>query len=67
MKEQQINRYDKNGLRKGLWMQFHDNREVKDEGLYVKDLKHGYWKYFKNNGNLIRIEKWIHGVLGKRC
>lgn len=65
VKEQQINRYDKNNQKKGIWMQFHINRSVKNEGMYVNDLKHGYWKYFNSNGNLIRIEKWVHGVLVK--
>lgn len=63
VKEQQINRLDEAGLKKGLWIEFHPNRNKKNEGLYVKDLKHGYWKYYKADGNLIRIEKWINGVL----
>jgi len=63
VKDQQINRRDDKGLKKGIWIQFHPNREVKNEGMYVNDLKHGYWKYYKNDGNLIRIEKWINGVL----
>lgn len=62
-KEQFINRRDDNGLRKGTWMNFHDNMQVSDVGMYMKDLKHGYWKYYKKDGNLIRIEKWVMGVL----
>ncbi len=63
VKNQQINRRDEQNLRKGLWMDFYPNRELKNEGLYVNDLKHGYWKYYKNDGNLIKIEKWVNGVL----
>lgn len=63
VKNQEINRRDETNLRKGIWMDFHTNREVKNEGLYVKDLKHGYWKYYKADGNLIKIEKWVNGVL----
>ncbi len=63
VKDQKINRYDAAGLKKGLWIDFHKNRTIKTEGLYVENLKHGYWKYFKNDGNLIKIEKWVHGVL----
>jgi antitoxin component YwqK of YwqJK toxin-antitoxin module len=44
-------------------MNFHPNMQPKDEGLYVNDLKHGYWKYYQPTGNLIRTEKWIMGVL----
>jgi len=63
VKEQQINRFDDNKLKKAMWMSFYPNMQTKDEGLYVNDLKHGYWKYYKPDGNLIRIEKWVHGVL----
>jgi antitoxin component YwqK of YwqJK toxin-antitoxin module len=65
VKEQRINRYDEQGNKSGLWMDFHTNREKKNEGIYVNDLKHGYWKYYKPDGNLIRIEKWVNGVLIK--
>lgn len=63
VKNQEINRYDKVMKKKGIWMEFHSNGQIKNTGLYVDDLKHGYWKYFKPNANLIRIEKWVHGVL----
>lgn len=63
VKEQQINRRDGQGLKKGIWMTFHENDATQTEGIYVNDLKHGYWKYYKPDGNLIRLEKWIHGVL----
>ena len=63
VKERYINRFDKQGLRKGSWMEFYPNLQAKNEGLYKLDLKHGYWKYYKSDGNLLRIEKWVNGVL----
>jgi uncharacterized protein len=63
VKQQKINRKDEAGLKQGFWMFFHSNMQVKEEGLYVNNLKHGYWKYYQPNGNLIRTEKWIMGVL----
>jgi antitoxin component YwqK of YwqJK toxin-antitoxin module len=63
VKEQRINRYDELNKKAGMWMQFYADRQVKNEGLYVNDLKHGYWKYYKADGNLIRVEKWVNGVL----
>lgn len=63
VKEQQINRLSESNERQGLWISFYQNMQAKEEGLYVNDLKHGYWKYYKPDGNLIKIEKWIHGVL----
>lgn len=61
--EQNVNRYDRFGLKTGLWVEFHRNMNIKVEGTYKDDLKHGFWKYYQPNGNLIRIEKWIMGVL----
>ncbi len=33
------------------------------EGLYVNDLKHGKWKYYKKDGTPNRIEEYINGRL----
>lgn len=63
VKNQSINFTDKTGFKQGLWMEFHNNLNVKSEGPYKDNLKHGFWKYYKPNGNLIRIEKWVMGVL----
>lgn len=62
-KEQEINRYDRFGLKKGTWVEFFNDMNVRIEGTYKDDLKHGFWKYYKRNGDLIRIEKWVMGVL----
>ena len=64
-KERFINRIDKNGLKKGTWMKFYSNMQVREEGLYLKDLKHGYWKFYKKDGNLLRMEKWVMGVFNE--
>lgn len=63
VKDQDINRYDESRKRTGLWMTFYPDMNIRNEGLYVNDLKHGYWKYYNKDGNLLRIEKWINGVL----
>ncbi len=62
-KKQGINRKDDQGQKQSLWMEFFPNRRVKIEGTYVNDLKNGYWKYYQPTGNLIRVEKWVMGVL----
>lgn len=62
-KKQGINRRDEQGQKQSLWIEFFPNRRTKIEGTYVNDLKNGYWKYYQPNGNLIRVEKWIMGVL----
>jgi antitoxin component YwqK of YwqJK toxin-antitoxin module len=63
IRKQNINRWDLQKQKEGLWADFHKNREVKVEGPYRKDLKNGYWKFYQANGNLIRIEKWVNGEL----
>jgi len=63
IRKQNINRWDQQRQKQGLWVEFHKNRQVKVEGPYRNDLKNGYWKFYQANGNLIRIEKWINGEL----
>lgn len=60
---QPINRRDRFNLRQRTWMEFYRNMSVKVDGTYKDDLKHGFWKYYKKDGDLIRIEKWEMGVL----
>ena len=62
-RRQSINRFDETGLQQGVWMKFHKNRQISEEGPYVNGLKHGYWKFYQPNGNLKRVEKWVMGEL----
>ncbi len=62
-KKREINRKDEQNQKQGVWMEFHANRNVKIEGLYINNLKHAYWKYYRSNGNLLRVEKWVMGEL----
>jgi antitoxin component YwqK of YwqJK toxin-antitoxin module len=63
VKQRKINREDEQKQKQGMWMTFHKNRKVAIEGPYVNNLKNGYWKFYKSDGNLIKVEKWIMGVL----
>jgi len=63
IRKQNINRFDQQEQKQGMWMEFHANKGIAVEGPYLNDLKNGYWKYYKSNGNLIRVEKWINGEL----
>lgn len=63
LRKQNVNRYDEQKQRQGLWMSFHKNQKVKVEGPYLNDLKNGYWKYYTSEGDLIRVEKWVNGEL----
>jgi antitoxin component YwqK of YwqJK toxin-antitoxin module len=63
IRKQRVNRIDLQEQKQGLWVSYHKNRAIAKEGPYSNDLKNGYWKYYKPNGNLLRVEKWINGEL----
>ncbi len=62
-RKQNVNRYDDQEQKQGLWVNFHKNRKIAKEGPYLNDLKNGYWKYYTSEGDLIRVEKWVNGEL----
>ncbi len=62
-RKQNVNRFDQQEQKQGLWVSFYKDMSRKVEGPYLNDLKNGYWKYYKSNGNLIKVEKWINGEL----
>ena len=58
-----INRKDKNGLKQGPWKFYYDNGILKLEGAYVNDKRHGFFKEYSREGNLLSIEKYINDEL----
>jgi antitoxin component YwqK of YwqJK toxin-antitoxin module len=62
-RRKEVNRYDKQRQKQGLWVQLYPNKNIKVEGTYRNDLKHGYWKYYTAAGDLLRVEKWVNGEL----
>lgn len=62
-KKRTINRKDDESRKQGIWMSFHANMRIKEEGNYIDDLRHGFFKYYTNTGNLIKTERWVMGVL----
>lgn len=63
VRQEKINRKDKNGDKQGLWKEFYDDRTVKSEGRYQDNLKHGYWKDYSVKGMLIGTYKYDKGQL----
>lgn len=61
--QQALNRRDGNGLRQGVWMAFYPNDQTAWEVPYTDDLKNGYYKEYDTLGNIVRIEKYVMGVL----
>lgn len=58
-----LNRVDGSGKKQGIWKTFFANDQVKEEGTYVNDRKHGFFKEFNEDGNLLKIEKYENGQL----
>lgn len=62
-REEKINRTDKFNRKQGNWREFYPNFSVKRELQYRDDKLDGYLKEFAPDGNLIKAEKYIEGVL----
>jgi len=58
-----INRIDKTGMKQGKWKYFYDNWQVRLDGEYKNDLKHGYFKEYSRDGSLMTTSKYIDGIL----
>ena len=63
VKEEKINRTDKNDLKQGVWKEFHSNGRVKIEGKYKDDKKHGYFREYSSNGELLNTNRYEQGDL----
>lgn len=58
-----INRRDQNQQRQGKWYTFYPSGAIMQEGTYRNDLKNGFFKDYAENGDLIRISKYIDDVI----
>lgn len=61
--QESFNRLDEDGKKQGLWKEFFPNDDVKTEGTYRNDIKHGYFKYYDLTGKLTNLEKYVDGIL----
>jgi hypothetical protein len=57
-KKQPINRKDLAGKKQGLWMRFHSNMNIAEEGPYTNDLKNGFFGHTFST----RDAKYANGV-----
>lgn len=57
-KREFINRMDASGLKQGLWKYFYDDDNLHIEVNYLNNKKHGIYKEYTKDGNLLKIEKY---------
>lgn len=62
-KREQINRTDNFGFKQGNWKFFWDNGNLSQEGYFVNDKKHGFFKYYDESGQFVSVEKWENNIL----
>lgn len=53
----------KDGLKHGFYYEYYLSGELKVKGKYKKDVMVGTWKYYDEEGNLIKREKYKKGEL----
>jgi len=57
-----INRFDKNGNKKGVWKSFYNSGKLKQESNYNNGLLNGYLKEYDEDGKLLKATLYIDGV-----
>ena len=62
-KQEKINRRDRNNLKQGMWKEFYENGNVKNECNYTDDKKNGYYKEYSMNGSLSNTIKYVNGKI----
>lgn len=60
---ERINRKDKFNQKQGIWKWFYEDNKEKEVGRYANDKKHGYFKTFDRDGNLLETLKYQDGIL----
>jgi antitoxin component YwqK of YwqJK toxin-antitoxin module len=62
VERERINRYDAKNMPHGKWKWFYEDEEtLKEEGSFNHGLKHGYFKTFDRDGNLLSAKKFVNG------
>jgi len=62
-RRERINRTDKLGQKQGSWKLFWENGNIRQEGSYLNDKRHGFFKYYDATGAFLYVDKYDHDVL----
>ncbi len=66
-RREDLNRYDRIGMKQGPWKEFHPNGKLRSEGTYVDDRLQGIFKEYDTLGNLKQLVKYDAGVVDTRA
>ncbi len=58
-----INRKDSYGKKQGHWYTFYESGNLRTEITFKNDLKNGYFKEYNENGDLLKISKYVDDVI----
>jgi uncharacterized protein len=59
---EKFNRYNNQGEKIGLWKVFHQNENVKEEGPFKQNLKHGVFRFYNQRGDLQDVIRYEFGI-----
>lgn len=60
---QEINRYDENGLKQGVWRNYYTNGKIETEQIFKDGMINGYLKKFSKVGELLEAIKYEEGIM----
>ncbi len=61
--QEEINRYDKQGKKSGIWKEFYKSGTIKEERNYTDGKLDGYVKRYNEEGKLVTAIKYKNGVV----
>jgi antitoxin component YwqK of YwqJK toxin-antitoxin module len=62
MLTEEINQYNSNGLKHGLWRDWHHTGELWFELTYVNGVVEGVWRTWYKNGELMWVVYYVNGI-----
>ena len=64
IKQLDVNRTDSKGYKQGTWLAFYDSiQQIRWEGYYKNNKKHGTFREFSKDGNVTKVEEYVEGEL----
>ena len=64
-KKEEINRYDSDGNKQGIWKDFHENGKIKKEVIYFHGKKDGFEKIYDKKGKIQELQSYNNGIESK--